>query len=121
MNNWVAGTNFEKHFVGYEDPTDQVVIRGEQVYALPRDYTMLDQLFDEEAVLTLIPEEIMRRVRTSLTYIGESAARKVVIIDNTVEPPALKQVPLDDGNLTLSRSVAEGLSLSKHSMEEIHG
>ncbi len=121
MNNWVKGTNFDNHFVGSADPTDQVVVRGGQVFSLPKDYTMLDQLFDQEAYIDLIPKEVIGNIRVSISLIGEHIARDTVIIDNTVSPPEIRQVPLMDGTLSLSSSLAKGLSPSQHSMEEVYG
>jgi hypothetical protein len=121
MSNWIKGTNFHDHYVALSDPTDQVVIRGNKIFALPEDYTMLDQLFDQEAFLDLISEEVMEGIRASMVRVGERTARDILLIDNTVYPPELRQVPLEDGSLGLSEAFAKQLVISSHGLEEIYG
>ena len=118
---WVAGTNFGDHYVDASFPTNQVVARAGVVYALPEDYTMLDQLFDGEADTSLLPEATSQAVRLAITMIGEPLARCVAVIDNTVIPPELKQIPLEDGSLKLDTRLAKALDVDPDvSLEDLH-
>lgn len=128
MKNWVKGTNFPDHFVNKEDPTVQVVVVGDplddplevRVYTLPRDYTMLDQLYDEEANNSLMSSSLQREVEGAVRIAGEHTARMAVLIDNTENPPRMLQIPEEGGGLALPNPPFAPLKLSPFSLKELY-
>ncbi len=128
MKDWVKGTNFPDHFVNRQDPTLQVVVVGDVLddpervtaYSLPIDYTMLDQLYDEEANNSLVSPILKREARRAVRIVGEYFARKIVVIDNTQSPPLMLQIPEEDGNLRLPNPPFRALKPSPITVKELY-
>jgi hypothetical protein len=128
MSNWVKGTNFPDHFVNEEDPTVQVVVVGDPLddpdgvvaYSLPKDYTILDQLYDSEADNSLVSPVLRREAVRAVRILGEHLARKVVIIDNTQNPPRILQIPDEDAGLLLPDPPFQPLKPSPFNLRELY-
>ena len=128
MNNWVKGTNFPDHFVNSSDPTIQVVLVGDyieepeevMVYALPKDYTMLDQLYDQEANNTFVSPMLKMEAERAAQAVGETLARQIVVIDNTQSPPRMLQIPKEDGGFPLPNPPFHPLERSSVTPKELY-
>ncbi len=89
--------DWPNQMVGEEDPEESYLITKNGVFKLPLDYTRVDELQDLESNTDHLPAALLNRIG-ELSSSG--VARDRLIIDNTVKPPEIRQIPNTDGQFS---------------------